>query len=160
MIGENTLEAESNSHENFSKRKKDLLKEVNNFRTLVVCRLRKVNHWWNIGLTVTGVTLTAITTILGVIDSEALKDWLKFGIALTGSTAVATQSAHREFRVRGKAGKYKQAETDLMIIESSLSSLGKETDETELQELRKEYYNIIKRVGEIEAELDQDNSQK
>lgn len=160
MMVENILESESNSYNNFSQRKEALLTEVNNFRTLVVCRLRTVNHWWNIGLTVTGVTLTAITTILGVIDSEALKDWLKFGIALTGSAAVATQSAHREFRVRGKAGKYKQAEMDLMIIESSISSLGKEIDETELQILREGYYNIIKRVGEIEAELDHDNSQQ
>lgn len=157
MMVENILEPESNSNENFSTRREALLTEVKNFRTLMVCRLRNVNHWWNIGLTVTGVTLTAITTILGVIDSEALKNWLKFGIALTGSAAVATQSAHREFRVRGKAGKYKQAEMDLMIIESSISSLGKET---ELQRLREEYYIIIKRVGEIEAELDQDNSKK
>lgn len=154
MMVENILEPESNSNENFSTKREALLTEVKNFRTLVVCRLRNVNHWWNIGLTVTGVTLTAITTILGVIDSEALKDWLKLGIAITGSAAVATQSAHREFRVRGKAGKYKQAEMDLMIIESSISSLGKET---ELQKLREEYYIIIKRVGEIEAELDQDN---
>lgn len=157
MMVENILEPESNSHENFSTRREALLTEVKNFRTLMVCRLRNVNHWWNIGLTVTGVTLTAITTILGVIDSEALKNWLKFGIALTGSAAVATQSAHREFRVRGKAGKYKQAEMNLMIIESSISSLGKEI---ELQRLREEYYIIIKRVGEIEAELDQDNSKK
>ncbi len=160
MMEKNILDFESNSNENFSKRREALLTEVRNFRTLVVCKLRNVNHWWNIGLTVTGVTLTAITTILGVIDSEYLKNWLKFGIALTGSTAVATQSAHREFRVKGKAGKYKQAEMDLMIIESSISSLGKETDETELQKLREEYYNIIKKVGEIEAELDRDNSKQ
>lgn len=157
---EKILEPESNYNENFSKIRESLLIEVKNFRTLVVCRLRNVNHWWNIGLTVTGVTLTAITTILGVIDSEALKNWLKFGIALTGSAAVATQSAHREFRVRGKAGKYKQAEMDLMIVESRISSLEKETDETELQKLREQYYNIIKRVGEVEAELERDNSQK
>ncbi|NJM59323.1 MAG: hypothetical protein HC849_02545 [Oscillatoriales cyanobacterium RU_3_3] len=115
---EKELESESNSNENFYKIRNSLLIEVKNFRTLVVCRLRNVNHWWNIGLTVTGVTLTAITTILGVIDSEALKNWLKFGIALTGSAAVATQSAHREFRCSWRNSQ--QPMTDWLVDELKL----------------------------------------
>lgn len=131
------------------------LQEVQEFRRKRVSRLRNINHWWNITLTVAGITLTAITTILGVIDDEAYKDWIKFGIAFSGSVAVLSQSANKEFRVKGKAGKYAQVEADLLVIEHRLRNI---QNEEELTKLLEEFYATIKQVGVIECETEQDKS--
>ncbi|MCC5645241.1 hypothetical protein LC607_20305 [Nostoc sp. CHAB 5824] len=134
---------------------KAFLQEVQEFRRRRVSRLRNINHWWNITLTVSGITLTAVTTILGVINNETYKDWIKFGIAFSGSVAVLSQSANKEFRVKGKAGKYAQIEADLLIIEHRLKNT--ENDE-ELKKLLEEFYAAIKYVGEIECETEQNKS--
>jgi hypothetical protein len=133
---------------------KPFLKEVQEFRRKRVSRLRNINHWWNITLTVAGTTLTAVTTVLGVIDDETYKDWIKFGIAFSGSVAVLSQSANKEFRVKGKAGKYAQVEADLLVIEHRLKNA---KDDEELRNLLEEFYSAIRRVGEIECETEQDN---
>lgn len=131
------------------------LREVQEFRRKRVSRLRNINHWWNITLTVAGITLTAITTVLGVVDSQEYKDWIKFGIALSGSVAVLSQSANKEFRVKGKAGKYAQVEADLLVIEHKLKNV---EDSAEIKVLHEEFYVAIKKVGEIECETEQDKS--
>jgi len=109
-------------------------------------------------LTVAGITLTAITTILGVIENEEYKDWLKFGIALSGSVAVLSQSASKEFRVKGKAGKYAKAEADLLIIEHKTKNLDKNIeDDTELKKMYEDFYKAIQLIGEIEAQTDEND---
>jgi hypothetical protein len=131
------------------------LREVQEFRRKRISRLRNINHWWNITLTVAGITLTAITTVLGVIDSQEYKDWIKFSIAFSGSVAVLSQSANKEFRVKGKAGKYAQVEADLLVIEHKLKNV---EDLVEIKNLHEEFYAVIKKVGEIECETEQDKS--
>lgn len=138
-----------------TKNAKDFLQEVEEFRKKRVSRLRNINHWWNITLTVAGITLTAITTVLGVIDSKEYKDWIKFGIAFSGSVAVLSQSANKEFRVKGKAGKYAQIEADLLILEDKIKNT---KDEEEIKKLYGEFYTAIKSIGQIECELEQDKS--
>lgn len=123
------------------------------FRRKRVNRLRNINHWWNITLTVAGITLTAVTTILGVINNENYKEWIKFGIAFSGSVAVLSQSANKEFRVKGKAGKYAKIEADLLIIEHKLKSTA---NDEKLNKLHEDFHATIKLVGEIECETEQD----
>src|SRR4028119_1059440 len=120
------------------------MEEVKDFREKRVSRLRNINHWWNITLTVAGITLTAVTTVLGVIDSDKYKDSIKFGIALSGSIAVLSQSANKEFRVKGKAGEYAQVEADLLILEKKIKNTQNDED---IKELYNEFYNIIKYIG-------------
>lgn len=141
-----------------AKKGEAFLQEVQEFRRKRVSRLRNINHWWNITLTVAGITLTAITTILGVIENEEYKDWLKFGIALSGSVAVLSQSASKEFRVKGKAGKYAKAEADLLIIEHKTKNLDKNIeDDTELKKLYEDFYKAIQLIGEVEAQTDEND---
>jgi hypothetical protein len=130
---------------------KAFLQEVQDFRRKRVSRLRNINHWWNITLTVAGITLTAITTILGVINNEEYRDWVKFGIAFSGSVAVLSQSANKEFRVKGKAGRYAQVEADLLIIEHKVRNID---NDSELKQLYEEFYAAIDLVGEIECETE------
>lgn len=132
------------------------LQEVQEFRRKRVSRLRNINHWWNITLTVAGITLTAVTTILGVINEENYKDWIKFGIAFSGASAVLSQSANKEFRVKGKAGRYAKVEADLLIIEHKLKN--KDNNE-ELKDLHENFYDIIKEIGQIEYDSEQDRTQ-
>jgi hypothetical protein len=134
---------------------KVFLQEVEQFRKTRVSRLRNINHWWNITLTVTGITLTAVTTIMGVINDDKSKDWIKVGIAVSGSVAVLSQSANKEFRVKGKAGKYAQVEADLLIIESKLKKI--DNDE-ELSKLYADFYAVIELVGDIEYESEQNRA--
>ncbi|MTJ48219.1 hypothetical protein [Dolichospermum sp. UHCC 0259] len=59
--------------------RKALLTEVTKLKKEKVSKLRTVNQGWNIGLTVSSLTLTAITTILGVIKvEEEHKNWITF----------------------------------------------------------------------------------
>ncbi len=136
-----------------NKKENAFQKEVQEFRKKRISKLRNINHWWNITLTVAGITLTAITTVLGVIDDKNHKDWIKFGIALSGSVAVLSQSANKEFRVKGKAGKYAMVEADLLIIEYKLNN---PQDDEKLEKLREDFYAAIKYIGQIESESEQE----
>lgn len=138
-----------------SEKSKVFLQEVQEFRRKRVSKLRNINHWWNISLTVAGITLTALTTILGVINDDKYRDWIKFGIAFSGSFAVLSQAANKEFRVKGKAGKYAQVESDLLIIEHKIKNI--DSDE-ELKQLYADFYAAIKLVGDIECETEQEKS--
>ncbi|GAA6623745.1 hypothetical protein [Scytonema sp. NUACC26] len=131
------------------------LEEVQKFRRERVSKLRIINHWWNITLTVAGITLTAVTTVLGVIDSQDYKDLIKFGIAISGSVGVLSQSANKEFRVKGKAGEYAQVEAELLVIEQKIKNAQNGEALTKLYE---EFYAIIHKVGKIECETEQDKS--
>jgi hypothetical protein len=131
------------------------LQEVEEFRKIRVSRLRNINHWWNITLTVTGITLTAVTTIMGVINDDKYKDWIKVGIAFSGSVAVLSQSANKEFRVKGKAGKYAQIEADLLILESKIKKIA---NDEELSKLYADFYAAIELVGDIEYESEQNRA--
>jgi hypothetical protein len=134
---------------------KAFLQEVESFRKNRVSKLRNINHWWNITLTVTGITLTAVTTVLGVIDNENYKNWIKFGIVLSGSVAVLSQSASKEFRVKGKAGKYARVEAHLLVLESKLRNI---QNYEELQQLQQEFHQAILDVGDIELQTEEDKS--
>ncbi|BBD63596.1 hypothetical protein NIES2109_64710 (plasmid) [Nostoc sp. HK-01] len=136
-------------------RTKAFLQEVESFRKSRVSKLRNINHWWSITLTVTGITLTAVTTVLGVIDNENYKNWIKFGIALSGSVAVLSQSANKEFRVKGKAGKYAQVEAHLLVLESKLRNI---QNYEELQQLQQEFHQAILDIGDIEFQTEEDKS--
>ncbi len=70
------------SQEELKKKKENLKAEVRNFRSQKISKVRTINHWWNISLTVAGITLTLVTTVLGVVETET-KDWIKFGIGLS-----------------------------------------------------------------------------
>jgi hypothetical protein len=135
-------------HEAFNKKKENLGAEVRNFRSQRISKLRTINHWWNISLTVAGITFTLLTTVLGVVESDALKGWIKFGIGLSGAVAVAAQSANSEFRVRGKAGEYTLVEAEAIILEHQIPNA---KNETELEELQNAYYSLLRRTAEAEA---------
>lgn len=134
--------------DSLTKEKKNiLLKELNNFGSKKTQRLSKVNQGFNIVLTVTGLTFTALTTVLGVVDNPKMGDLIKFGVAFTGATAVAAQAASREFRIKGKAGKYIAAEAERTIL---VSRTNRATTSTEIKDLENELDKLMRHVGEIE----------
>lgn len=131
-----------------NKKKESFEAEVRNFRNQRIVKLRAINHWWNISLTVAGITFTLLTTVLGVVDSDALKVWIKFGIGFSGAVAVAAQSANSEFRVRGKAGEYTLVEAEAIILEHQIPNA---ENEIELKQLQNAYYSLLRRTAEAEA---------
>jgi hypothetical protein len=142
------------NQEDLNKKKENLKAEVTKFRSQRITKVRTINHWWNISLTVAGITLTLLTTVLGVVESDALKGWIKFAIGLSGASAVAAQSANSEFRVRRKAGEYRLVEAEAIILEHQIPHA---KDETELEELRNSYYNLLRRAAEAEASSNKDD---
>lgn len=138
----------NNSIQSLKKKKDDLLKEANKLGTTKVERLRRVNQGWNIGLTVAGITCTLLTTTLGVIEVPKHEWLVKFGVALTGAGAVATQTANREFRVRGKAGEYAGAEAELSILRYKIPRV---TDEASLKGLEEELHKLRRAIAVIES---------
>ncbi|MBD2093436.1 hypothetical protein H6F67_26710 [Microcoleus sp. FACHB-1515] len=134
--------------EALNKRKENFGAEVRSFRNQRIAKLRSINHWWNISLTVTGITFTLLTTVLGVVETDAVKGLIKLGIGLSGAVAVASQSANSEFRVRGKAGEYTLVEAEAVILEHQISHA---KDETELEALQTAYYILLRRTAEAEA---------
>jgi len=134
--------------EALNKKKENFGAEVRNFRNQRIAKLRAINHWWNISLTVAGITFTLLTTVLGVVESDTFKGWIKFGIGLSGAVAVASQSANSEFRVRGKAGEYTLVEAEVTILEHQIPNA---KNETELEALQNAYYVLLRRTAEAEA---------
>lgn len=142
------LLADTSKSDSLTEKKKNLLqKELDYFGSEKTQKLSKVNQNFNIGLTVTGLTFTALTTILGVIDNPKIGGLIKFGVAFTGATAVAAQAASREFRVKGKAGKYIAAEAERTIL---VSRTNRATTSTEIKNLENEFDKLIRYVGQIE----------
>lgn len=142
------------SQEVLSKRKENFKAEVRNFRSQRIAKLRSINHWWNISLTVTGITFTLLTTVLGVVEGDALKGLIKFGIGLSGAVAVASQSANSEFRVRRKAGEYTLVEAEAIILEHQIPNA---KDEAELETLQNAYYSLLRRTAEAEASSEKED---
>ena len=136
-----------------SKKKNDLLQEVNIFGDNKIVRLRRVNQGWNIGLTVNAITCTTIATALGVIDIPGYEGWVKFGVALTGATAVATQTASREFRIKGKAGEYAETEAELSILKYKIP---RAPGDNTLKDLEEDFHKLRRAVADIES---QDNGE-
>jgi hypothetical protein len=151
-----TQPEESNpfSQEDLEKKRENLKAEVSTFRSQKISKVRTINHWWNISLTVAGITLTLLTTVLGVVENEALKNWIKLGIGLSGAAAVAAQSANSEFRVRRKAGEYSLMEAEAIILEHQIPYA---KNETELDGLRNAYYTLRRRSAEIEASVNKED---
>lgn len=141
------------SQEDLEKKRENLKAEVSNFRSQKISKVRTINHWWNISLTVAGITLTLLTTVLGVVESETFKNWIKFGIGLSGAAAVAAQSANSEFRVRRKAGEYSLVEAEAIILEHQIPYA---KNEAELDGLRNAYYTLRRRSAEIEASVNKE----
>jgi len=118
-----------------------LLNDIETFGNKKTKKLRKVNQGFNIGLTVAGLTCTALTTVLGVIDNPKYdQGWIKFGVALSGAIAVASQAASREFRLRGKAGEYIQSESERTILEYKIQ---RANDLEELKLLENEFGRCV-----------------
>ncbi len=147
-----TQPEESNplSQEALEKKRENFKAEVRDFRSQKISKVRTINHWWNISLTVAGITLTLLTTVLGVVESETFKNWIKLGIGLSGAAAIAAQSANSEFRVRRKAGEYSLVEAEAIILEHQIPYA---KNETELDGLRNAYYTLHRRTAEIEASV-------
>ncbi|MDJ0677225.1 MAG: hypothetical protein QNJ36_17895 [Calothrix sp. MO_167.B42] len=151
-----TQPEESNpfSQEDLEKKKENFKAEVRNFRSQKISKVRTINHWWNISLTVAGITLTLVTTVLGVVESETFRNLIKFGIGLSGALAIAAQSANSEFRVRKKAGEYSIVEAKVIILEHKIPYA---KNETELNKLRDTYYELRLETAEIEASVNQED---
>ena len=151
-----TQPEESNpfSQEDLENKKENFKAEVSNFRSQKISKVRTINHWWYISLTVAGITLTLMTTVLGVVESETFKSLIKFGIGLCGAIAIAAQSANSEFRVRRKAGEYSIIEAKTIILEHKITYA---KNETELDKLRHDYYDLRVRTAEIEALVNQED---
>jgi len=127
--------------------------EVKKFRLDRVSKLRAINHWWNLSLTVAGITFTLLATVLGVVENDQLKGWIKFGIGVSGAASVASQSANSEFRVRRKAGEYTLVEAEFIVLEHQTSYV---KNSAELEALRNTYYSLLRRTAEAEAASEQD----
>jgi phage FluMu protein Com len=128
--------------------KQALLHEIKELKKQKVSKLRTVNQGWNIGLTVSSLTLTAITTVLGVINVEGYKGLMTFLVSFTGAAAIATQSASKELRIRGKAGDYSQVEAELVILEYKVPRA--KTLE-EIENLEEKLHEQVRKVAEIES---------
>lgn len=129
-------------------KKAELLAEARKLGTTKVERLRRVNQGWNIGLTVSGITCTLLTTTLGVIEVPRLEWLVKVGVALTGAGAVAAQTASREFRVRGKAGEYAEIEAELSILKYKIPRV---IDEPNLNNLEEQLHDLRRDIAGIES---------
>jgi len=127
-----------------------LLKDLEYFGKEKTKKLSKVNQSLNIILTVTGITFTALTSILGVgiIDNSKIGDLLKISLAFTGSAAVASQAASREFRLKGKAGKYMAAEAERTVL---ISKTGRATTLTDIESVENAFDELRRNVGKIEG---------
>ena len=88
--------------------KKDfLLDDIETFGSKKTKKLHKVNQGFHIGFTVAGLTCTALTTVLGVMDNPKYNQgWIKSEVAVFGAITVASQAANREFRLKDKVGEY------------------------------------------------------
>ena len=151
MTSSNLQPQEDNSlfsQEALNKQKESFEAEVKFFRLSKISKLRVVNHWWNLSLTVAGISFTLLATVLGVVESNELKGWIKLGIGISGAVAVASQSANNEFRVRRKAGEYTLVEAEAIILEHQIPCA---KDKSELEELRNAYYSLLRRTAEAEA---------
>lgn len=142
------------NQESLEKAKVDFQTEVNRFRDKKIGKLRTINHWWNISLTVSGITFTLLATVLGVVESEQFKALIKVGIGLSGAIAVAAQSANSEFRVRRKAGEYTIVEAEAVIIAHQIPFI---KSETEMEKLRNDYYALVRRSAETEASMNKED---
>jgi hypothetical protein len=139
-----------NLDSSLQRKKELLLNDVETFGSKKTNKLRKVNQGFNIGLTVAGLTCTALTTVLGVIDNPKYdQGWIKFGVAFSGAIAVASQAASREFRLRGKAGEYIKSEVERTILESKIK---RANDLDELKLLEDEFDTLQRDVAKIELE--------
>jgi hypothetical protein len=141
------------SQEDLNKKKENFGAEVRSFRNQRISKLRTLNHWWNISLTVAGITFTLLTTVLGVVESDQFKGLIKLAIGVSGAAAVAAQSANSEFRVRKKAGEYNLVEAEAIILEHQIPHA---KNETELEQLRNAYYSLLRRTAEAEAFSDKE----
>ncbi|WP_043998098.1 hypothetical protein [Microcystis aeruginosa] len=130
--------------------KEKLVTQVNTFRTGTIIKRKNINQGWKVGLTVSGLTLTAITSILGVVNigDSFWKNIMAIGIGVTGAGAVATQSAGKEVGVKRKAGLYFVVDAELVILEDKIPRV---RYQEELEVLRAKYYEQVREAAKIEA---------
>lgn len=130
-------------------RTQNLQTEVQKFLDGKIARLRKINHGWSISLTAAGITCTLLTTVLGVVDNHQFQGLIKIGTGLFGAAAVAAQSTANQFRLKGKAGKYRVIEAKGIVVAHKLRNV---TDEVTLQELENQFYELIQEAAKTEED--------
>ncbi|WP_168642970.1 hypothetical protein, partial [Dolichospermum sp. UHCC 0259] len=69
-------------------------------------------------------------------------------VGFTGAAAIATQSASKELRIRGKAGDYSQVEAELIILEYQVP---KAKTLEEIQTLEEKLHQQRRKIAEIES---------
>ena len=144
------------SENSLEQKKKAFAQEVEEFRNDKIKKLRIINHWWNIILTVSGITFTLLVTVLGVVESEdeTINKWMKVAIGFSGAAAVASQSANSEFRVRSKAKEYTMAEAKARVLEHKI--LNAKTEE-ELDQCNEQYYQLVMNAAQTEVSAGEDD---
>lgn len=152
----NDSSKQTSSQNQLEQQKAAFAEEIRNFRDDKINKLRIINHWWNIILTVSGITFTLLVTVLGVVESknENFNKWMKFSIGFSGAAAVASQSANSEFRVRSKAKEYTLAEARTRVLEHQI--LNAKTEE-ELEKCHKQYCKLVMTAAQAEISTDEDD---
>lgn len=131
--------------------KEDLIHKVKNFREQRIIKLRRINHWWNISLTVIGIVFTLLAGFMGFVDSdeEKIQNLAKIAIGFFSVSAVAVQTANTEFRVRNKAETYTLISAESEVLEDKIQY----AKDDELPKLREKYYDLIQKAAKAEAEF-------
>lgn len=115
-----------------------------------ITRLNRTNRGFSIAFIVFGITLTSISTALGAVESQNVnvQQWTKFAIGLTGALAVAFQSLNSAFPVTRRAGEYAAIRAEITILEFKINDV---RNESQLEILKNEFYDLIRRAGEAES---------
>ncbi len=140
--------ANGNPADSLQSKKEALLNEVKQAETTKIKRQRVINQGWSIALSVAAITSTLLATVLGVVDVGGWNGFVKFLIALFGAAAVASQTAERQFRTKGKAREYAVHEADMTVL---IYRIAEAKDESEIDKLRQDFYQLLKDIAQTEA---------
>jgi hypothetical protein len=134
--------------------KSELMQKVKIFREERIIKLRRINHWWNISLTVVGIVFTLSAGFMGFVDSndKNTQNLAKIAIGFFSVSAVAVQTANTEFRVRSKAAIYALISADAEVLEDKIQY----AEDNELPQLREKYYDLIQKAAKAEAEFNKE----
>ena len=131
-------------------------------------RRKQINQAWDFGLTIFGILITIIVTVMGSIDTKVLKapanstqedrvvtvlfeldaEWIRIGIVCAGAIGVGLQSIIAAFPVRRKSNEYREleAKTDNLIVNMNRLFYQQQGATPNQQE-------IIKRMEPLQEEL-------
>ncbi len=141
---------DSTSSNEIQKKIDEFNKQLKEFKENKIANLRGINQGFSITFIVVGIMATLIGTATGAVESQNpnVKKWTNLAIIGFGSVAVAAQSLNSAFPVTKRAGTYAEIESEITILEFKIKDV---TNDSQMNEIKNEFYKLIKKSGELES---------